>query len=170
MGDLGPGGGTVFYDAGSRQSWGRYLEVAPRGWFGTTEDPLVPWCPKGNPGWNSTVGVTSERIGMGRTNTERILRKCGSSAAAGRAYIYQGGGKKDWFLPSAYELSALLDASFGLNAIKKGDLTDQKFDQSYSYWSSYEWNARQAEGHPAGGTSRLIEKNIPGRVRPIRAF
>jgi len=29
---IGPGGGVVFYDAGSVQSWGRFLEVAPWNW------------------------------------------------------------------------------------------------------------------------------------------
>jgi len=32
---MGPGGGRVFYDAGSVQPWGRFLEVAPQAWGGT---------------------------------------------------------------------------------------------------------------------------------------
>ena len=34
VGVMGPGGGRVFYDAGSEQSWGRFLEVAPQDWNG----------------------------------------------------------------------------------------------------------------------------------------
>lgn len=32
IGDTGPGGGIVFYDAGSQQSWGRYIEALD-GWY-----------------------------------------------------------------------------------------------------------------------------------------
>jgi len=34
VGAMGPGGGRVFYDAGSKQWWGRFLEVAPQEWNG----------------------------------------------------------------------------------------------------------------------------------------
>lgn len=32
IGDIGPGGGVIFFDAGVSQPWGRYLEAAPPGW------------------------------------------------------------------------------------------------------------------------------------------
>jgi len=39
IGDTGPAGGIVFYDAGSTQPWGRYLEAAPPDW---AENPITP--------------------------------------------------------------------------------------------------------------------------------
>jgi hypothetical protein len=36
VGDAGPGGGIVFYDAGSQQTWGRYLEAVD-GWWRALE-------------------------------------------------------------------------------------------------------------------------------------
>lgn len=38
VGLKGPGGGRIFYDAGSDQPWGRFLEVAPQAWGGTLVD------------------------------------------------------------------------------------------------------------------------------------
>ena len=35
VGAMGPGGGRVFFNAGSKQSWGQFLEVAPQNWNGT---------------------------------------------------------------------------------------------------------------------------------------
>ncbi len=42
VGDVGPGGGTVFYVATSPQSWGTYLETAPSNWNGGAE-PRQAW-------------------------------------------------------------------------------------------------------------------------------
>ena len=38
VGGLGPKGGIIFYDAGSQQWWGRYLEAQP----GSVERPEFP--------------------------------------------------------------------------------------------------------------------------------
>ena len=79
VGDIGPGGGVVFYDAGSSQSWGRWLEASPascqasarvwrvaaKGKKGTKQLPLL------YPEWKSAASnrVLSKRIGMGQVNT-----------------------------------------------------------------------------------------------------
>jgi len=42
----GPGGGRIFYDAGSQQSWGRFLEVAPQNWNYLLDGKLYK-CPGG---------------------------------------------------------------------------------------------------------------------------
>lgn len=108
VGDTGPGGGVVFLDAGSRQSWGQYLEAAPPGWSGKPSDGAKWWCPLKQPGWNAVL-ATGEAIGTGAANTQVIIENCGSDTAAGLAAAYRGGGKTDWALPSKGELTAMYD-------------------------------------------------------------
>ena len=104
VGQVGPGGGVVFYDAGSKQPWGQYLEVAPNNWSGGA-DPTALWCSV----QGSLLGVappTRKEIGDGLYDTNVMLTMC-SSGAANIARAYQGGGKTDWFLPSRKELDQL---------------------------------------------------------------
>ena len=42
VGDTGPGGGNIAYIADTMQPWGRYLEIAPSTWKGTS-DPALTW-------------------------------------------------------------------------------------------------------------------------------
>lgn len=49
LGKVGPAGGWVFYDAGSTQSWGRYLEAAPK----STEWTSNVWGGEGKDGIRS---------------------------------------------------------------------------------------------------------------------
>jgi hypothetical protein len=85
IGDTGPGGGIVFYDAGSVQPWGRYLEAAPAGWNGGPLDPSAIWCS------NTTTlipGAMGTAIGTGAANTANMLAACSSGAAnLARSYI-----------------------------------------------------------------------------------
>ena len=108
VGDIGPGGGIVFYDAGSTQSWGRYLEAACAGWQnncdGTTADPQVVWgCDE-----SSISGADGLAIGTGAKNTTDILAGCSDAGiAADRADDYSNNTLNDWFAPSKDELNQM---------------------------------------------------------------
>jgi len=85
IGDTGPGGGIVFYDAGSVQPWGRYLEAAPAGWSGGPSDPLIGWCSNTD---TLIPGAMGTAIGTGAANTANMLAACSSGAAnLARSYI-----------------------------------------------------------------------------------
>ena len=107
IGSTGPGGGIVFFDAGSQQSWGRYLEFAPGGWFGSKIDPETTWCSILEPSEVAKLGARlSNEIGEGKANTKAIMSSCKTSGAE-LAHSFVGGGKQDWFLPSKNELNEL---------------------------------------------------------------
>jgi hypothetical protein len=115
IGSTGPGGGIVFYDAGSQQSWGRYLEFAPAGWTVGMKNPSFIWCADGDGSIlhlahsitdvNLKANVGFE-VGKGKANTDLMLASC-SSGAANTARAYRGGDKNDWYLPSKDELNEL---------------------------------------------------------------
>jgi hypothetical protein len=154
LGDYGPGGGRVFYDAGSTQSWGRYLELSPQGWNGTASDPSAPWCT--GAGGNSLIG-TQAGIGKGKLNTDLMIAACNAGDAGNLANSYRGGNKSDWYLANFQEMEQLV-----INASQVG----------YSYtmhtlWVSWEWTANGAQDDVAAAFSY---KNASIGVRPIRAF
>jgi len=167
LGSTGPGGGIVFYDAGSQQSWGRYLEVAPAGWSGTATDPAKIWCNVTNVYFaesitdvalKATVGV---EIGKGKANTNLMLAGC-SSGAGHLAQAYRGGGQSDWYLPSRDELNEMckyakfLPTGMGTDCPTKPEcrplatlcksigMLREGFSAAYpySYWSSSETDSK----------------------------
>ena len=156
IGSTGPGGGKVFYDAGSKRAWGRYLEAAPVGWSGSPSDPRVPWCDDGR---QMLIGGTKAGIGKGAANTRRMAAKC-RSGAANSARAYKGGGKSDWYLPSKAELNALYTNRAAVGGCP-----------NYGCWSSteadagYAWFQDFSSGLQLGG-----KKDFADGVRPIRAF
>ena len=165
IGDYGPGGGIVFYDAGSQQSWGRYLEVAPAKWRNGKDYQL--WCPLGAAD-DAPALLTSTEIGTGAANTQAIIDDCGTSTAAGVAAAYRGGKKSDWYLPSKDELQALW------NSPRRAGLG---FTSNY-YWSSSQvvsqaggtfgeaWTTYFGDGSEHTGA----KDGTDNRVRPIRKF
>lgn len=99
IGDIGPAGGTVFYDKGNASGGWQYLEAAP--------DEL------GQAEWGcDSIFITTGGIavGTGKANTEAILKKCDEPGIAARKCSeYRGGGKSDWFLPSKDELNLMCE-------------------------------------------------------------
>ena len=138
VGDLGPGGGRIFYISAAGFNCGadysatgsptggkcNFLEVAPDNWSGGV-DPLLPWA---LPAYveSDISGIdnddslfefrTNYKIGNGYKNTTLILAQGNdATTAAGATRAYRGGTKSDWYLPSDAELNLL--CHWGRNAI-----------------------------------------------------
>ena len=166
IGDTGPAGGIVFHDKGAFTNGWRYMEAAPK--------DLVPvqWGALG-----VDVQGTSEAVGTGKANTERIaavLRQRGEDGAALFCAVLDSNGYKDWFLPSYGELD-LMRRNLKLNG--HGNFG------SGLYWSSSQnsGNAwvdgqrasaqRFSDGAAAGDMlSNGAEKTRVYSVRAIRQF
>ena len=164
--DTGPGGGFVFYDAGTRESWGRYLEAAPPGWSGSPDDPQKLWCSSDEPlpGYKNTL-ATGTQIGSGASNTALIIQNCGSDTAAGLAAAYRGGGKTDWFLPSKDELAKVYDRRTEIGA--PADVlwsSSQSSNYADDAWCQDFTAFAQGWQNPDGDKAGTVI------VRPVRAF
>jgi hypothetical protein len=148
LGDIGPGGGTVFYVAPDRLMANgkspRYLEAA-------LLETLLPWsCFLG-----FTELGTRTNMGSGAYNTSLLKKAC-------RGFYDQslnaGGGKTDWFIPSKAELQYLSKYFAGINR-------DSKI-----YWSSSEFGSQQAYLQLATSLGVFANKAFSYLVRPVRAF
>lgn len=178
IGSKGPGGGIVFYDAGSQYSWGRYLEVATPDWAGNEMDPRVIWCDRWeylkelvkNESLSKTLG---DEVGKGKANTDLMLAFC-SSGAAVLAKNYKGGGKGDWHLPSRFELEEI----YKYRALRLTQTSSYIFyfesgiGNTDIYWSSSEISASRAAVRDlySGREPRFGSKEAKYKVRPVRAF
>jgi hypothetical protein len=170
-GDLGPGGGIVIVAFDEPQAWGQFIEAAPSGWSGGSDDPAVPWC-------NKQVFESSLQrayrfgFGAGKENTNAIAPLC-SEGAITLSKEYRGGGKSDWYLPSRDE------AEFFSDAIGLSTDTGPISDSFPWYWTSTgnpscvgmcayavlpEDGKVNDYGHFDGGKPDLFY------VRPVRAF
>ena len=175
VGDVGPAGGIIVYDAGRDESWGRFLEVAPQ----TCEIVRVPFAaqPSQVPRITIAERIAGKAIGAGARNTARIAAAATDSAAK-RAADSTCNGFGDWFLPSKDELNeAFRRLSHGRT---NRDLTPVGgFDRGY-YWTSSDYNGSTAwSQYFADGQQFDREQNFSGNqkgparpflVRPMRAF
>jgi len=96
VGDVGQGGGIVYYDAGSPQWWGQFLEAK------TTSTPARGiWGAGGSVAGGSSV--VTKQLGMGRSNSVSMFLDL-----SGVVYRLKNSAfSNDFHLPSKDELDAL---------------------------------------------------------------
>lgn len=178
VGDIGPAGGVVFYDAGGKKSWGRYLEAAPS----VAEIRGLPWKKlsiddRRRPIYRDTkersariARVISKQIGMGRANTQVIVSTYRKGSYAARyAHDLTLNGYDDWFLPSADELDLMF------NVLQTSRQPMDVFAPRF-YWTSSEydfnnaWTQSMRSGQQFDREKWLASPQDALWVRPIRAF
>ena len=180
VGDIGPGGGIVFYDAGKTESWGRYLEIAPK----SCEGVRLPFRPMSKPkvmvypGELPKTWLIAKGLGMGRANTRAIVAAFGATTNAAKyADDLVCGGKDDWFLPSKNELDIAFNR-LAQNRVAGNDTPVGGFNKGY-YWTSsiYNYTTAWTQYFMDGQQFDRVQtfdgnKNppTPFRVRPVRAF
>jgi hypothetical protein len=176
IGDRGPAGGIVVYDAGSDLQWGRYLEIAPQ----SCEIVKVAFNSNRNRrrlNYSNDERIKAKAIGMGAQNTAQ-LKGVYPGGAASKAFLSNCNNFHDWFLPSKDELNEvfrqLSHSRTGLQLTPVGG-----FDRGY-YWTSSDYNGETAwaqyfaDGQQFDRVQTLDGNRKPParpfRVRPMRAF
>jgi len=174
VGDIGPGGGTIFYYSEEGFNCGEnfssngsptgekcnYLEAAPNTWSGGNKDPEAIYCDVNDP--NSLIFD----LGAGFKNSRAMEGIC-SVGAANMVAAYNainGGGKSDWFLGSINEMAELHAAKNAVGGWRSGVAL---------YWSSSTDRGDIAKIFYMNDTTfypHIQGKQYSHYVRPIRAF
>ena len=169
LGDVGPGGGIVFYMSAGFTETGadcstncHYLEWASSNWHGDGSDPQLQWLPT-----KTLINAPGITIGTGFTNTNDMATNGSPAALAVHLYGGNDGSQNKWFIPSQDELNQMYTSAFK----SIGSFTPER------YWTSSQQSLNNAYlqlfgptiGEPAGAQ---LGDNVPYSyfVRPIRAF
>lgn len=165
VGDIGPSGGLIFYDKGSYSEGWRYLEAAAASY----EYSEKVW--GGN---DISVAGTGTAIGTGKSNTEKIVAKFGTSEPNEKKADYaakvcfdmvmtkDGVVYDDWFLPSKDELDLMYE---NLHRKDLGSFTADIYWSSSGYLASSAYSQNFHYGDQAYGN-----RDYGCGVRPVRAF
>jgi hypothetical protein len=170
VGDVGPGGGTVFYVSKSPinaadgvSTGGLYLEIAPKNWNGNGSGEA----PSSFATNLASVSGTSTNIGTGAENTRLWRAALGDSATAVTLALNKtSGGVSDWFVPSYGELTTAITT---LQPLGKGS-----FESYANLWSSTQNATDSTRANNAWSanppTLNSLLKTDNYYLRPIRAF
>ena len=178
VGDVGPGGGKVFYVAAGgftcgslRNATCRYMEIAPTNWNGGT-DPQRTWAQSTPVDYTNVSLILNQGLGYGALNTKAIIDQGNSNpltsaAALAASYnpVVNGTTINDWFLPSENDWFEVWNQKTAIG-----------FTSGGNYWSSSsvaQQNGRyfMFSGMTAGGASGMTKGTVTAMyVRPVRAF
>jgi len=168
-GQIGPGGGIVFYAAYHAFSLSNEYTTAAWGTnncqYMEAQLALLPgmaWCV----GKSATASVspgTGAAIGTGYSNTQTMATKSGycSSGAANAAIASTNGGYTDWYVPSQDEAQAFFES--------------QRYNvwPANNCWTSSQTSAKNATYFSVQGDSNsasLVKTNNKTSVCLVRAF
>ena len=169
IGNIGPGGGKVFYVDETNPVGSKYKEIAPllrytERWAQSSVNRFVG-CVQDLPIYSRT------EINMGARNTSVITKACTAqqAPAAWAAREYESNGKKDWFLPSTYDL---MTANEGLFAAYGTDKTLWTSDWDYAGDATWTYVTLFKPSNQISGffTLRSSNNNEKHWVSPVRAF
>jgi len=184
IGQTGPGGGVVFYDAGSNLSWGRYIEVAPLGWstLAGSPDPYIVW--SGNT--TQFFGGNYDTLGTGKTNFDlAIAQDSTPNRAITITKDYRGGGKDDWFIGNMTEYARLRQnrnsLPFGTYLASgspfwytaaQGAINSlyTSFEAETSVQGSLAPRLMRSHNGDGGSNGYVYKSNTQSSVRPMRYF
>ena len=173
LGDIGPGGGVVFFVASSPQPWGTYMEAALTD-LNVSVNPTIRWCSDtekyiADAATGDTGSLhTGIAIGMGWPNTVQMSTSC-DFGVANAVRAYHGGGKVDWFVPSIDEFHAMCIQKTVVSSLSSAYWTSSESPRS-SRWALIVGTVHPGEcGFDQPELSPEL-KISSFRVRPVRAF
>lgn len=156
VGQVGPGGGIVFFNKGNSTSGWQYLETAT-----SDQSTGIAWGCDG-----TSIPGTQFAVGSGEANTSLIVAGCNEASFAAKiCNDLVSGGQTDWFLPSRDELHLMYE---NLHTNNQGN-----FNTSAIYWSSTEFVYYNAWGiyfNDGTAYNDYLYKANPNYVRAVRAF
>lgn len=162
VGETGPGGGIVFYDAGTTQAWGRYLEAAPTDYQEKGASAFLEYGCK-----YTAIGATATAIGYGKANTAKMLEKCTTAynaAEAANKYSTSMAAAGQWFVPSKDELNQMYLNRAAIGGFRTDVYLSSSEADDYRAW------VQIFSTIPVPIIPTLQRKNEIGYLRPIRAF
>jgi hypothetical protein len=180
LGDVGPGGGRIFYYSAAgfncgptRSATCKYLEVTPSGWSGSASDPGREWAQLSNQtiavnNASSPETATATGIGWGYRNTRAIILQGNTSTATSAAALadshtatVSGVVYDDWYLPSSGELNQMCKWARGVpwtsdaTNCSGGTLNSPIYGASDAGFGTWYWTSTQASA-PAQAVNSLL--------------